>query len=167
MVALLALFVPSPARAADPILVRGAWYQIVNVKSGKVLGTQAGRGTPGTPVVQFDAQYTNGRPVPNQSWYVYDDAYPSGDVAMAITNGVSHKVLAIANGSTEAAASAMLWNFTQARNQYWVWDNGRFRNANSRLCLGIAAGSTANLAQAVQWHCSGALDQQWVLVRIQ
>ena len=139
----------------------GAYFKLVNRRSGKALGVLQRDLLDGASAVQWT---DNGSP--DQHWHVTD----VGGGYRVLLNRNSGRSLGVFQGATGDGAQAVQWVETRANDQQWtlVPTGSYFKivNRNSGKVLGVFQGSTADGANAVQWTDTGALDQQWALVRV-
>lgn len=140
----------------------GAYYKLVNRKTGYVLGVNAGSLTDGANAVQWADTGTD-----DQQWHMW--TLKNGNKLIG-GNKKSGRSLGILHSSTADGANAVQWVETQVDDQQWqLVPSGpyyKIKNVNSGKVLGIFGGSTAQGAQAVQWTDNGSLDQQWSIVRV-
>lgn len=140
----------------------GAYYKLVNRKSGYVLGVYGGSLSDGAEAVQWADTGAA-----DQQWHVW--TLNNGNKLIG-GNKNSGRTLGVWQSSTADGADAVQWVETQAADQQWqlVPTGGyyKIKNANSGKVLGILGGSTARGARAVQWSDNGSLDQQWSLVQV-
>ncbi|GAA4633819.1 hypothetical protein GCM10023196_072940 [Actinoallomurus vinaceus] len=140
----------------------GAYYKLVNRKSGKVLGVQGGSLADGADLVQW-----TGTGAPDQAWHM---TAASGGGATVLGDRGSGRVIGVYASGTADGAAVVQWLDTGAADQRWqVVQAGSYvklRNVGSGKVLGVLGGSTADGAQVVQWTDNGSLDQQWQVVQV-
>jgi len=122
-------------------------YTLTNRNSDLVLDTADGGTTPGTPVVQAEADGG-----PTQAWRVED----AGSGLYRVVNAATGLVLGVEGGSTETGAAAVVREDDGSEDQLWqlVPDpEGRVRLANygTGLTLGVGDMSTEPGAPVIQW----------------
>lgn len=153
-----ALLVGGAAMCQDQPCVPGTYYTIVNKRSGKVFGVQAGSVEDGAPIVQWRSDGTN-----NQKW----TCEPSGDGSFVLRASHSGKVLNVPEASMADGARITQWPLVAgAGNEQWRFvstGDGYFNIIvkHSGKVLGVAAGSLADGAPIVQWRSDGTDNQQW------
>ncbi|MEU8886989.1 RICIN domain-containing protein [Streptomyces sp. NPDC048442] len=139
-----------------------AYYQLVSVRSGKVLDVDAFSTADGTRIQQWTNQNTA-----NQQWKLK----PTGDGYYELVNRNSGKVLGIAGNSTAQAAAAEQQTDSSATSQEWRIDDVSgsdaviFTSRRSGQVLDVAGGSTADRAAVTQYPARGSTNQQWRLVK--
>lgn len=138
----------------------GAYFKLVNRKSGKALGVLGGNLLDGTNAVQWT---DNGGF--DQQWHVTD----VGGGYRTLLNRNNGRALGIWEAGQADGARAVQWVENTNDDQEWqvvaIGTYYKIVNRNSGKVLGIEGGSTADGAQVVQWSDTGALDQQWSLVQ--
>ncbi|MET9081822.1 RICIN domain-containing protein [Streptomyces sp. NPDC004237] len=154
------LFVQEDSQAAT---VDGhAYYELVSVRSGKVLDVNGFSTADGTRIQQWTDQRTA-----NQQWKLK----PMGDGYYELVNRNSGKVLGIAGSSTAQAAAAEQQTDTSSTSQEWRIDDVSgsgavtFTSRRSGQVLDVSGGSTAQGAAIIQYPSRGSTNQQWKLVK--
>jgi hypothetical protein len=139
----------------------GAYFKLVNRKSGKALDVYQGNLADGTQLVQWA---DNGGA--NQQWHVAD----IGGGYRTLLNRNSGRALAIAGTSTAEGANAVQWLENGGQDEQWVFEPVgayyKIRARHSGKVLSVTTGSTADGANLIQWTDNGGLDQQWSLVQV-
>lgn len=139
----------------------GAYYKLVNRKSGKVLDVYQANLQDGANVVQWT---DNGGA--NQLWHVTD----VGNGYKTLFNKNSGRTLSIWAQDTADGANAVQWVENNGDDQKWtlvpVGSYYKIVDLNSGKLLSVLGGSTNDGAQVVQWSDTGTLDQQWALVQV-
>ncbi|MGR6919187.1 RICIN domain-containing protein [[Actinomadura] parvosata] len=139
----------------------GAYYKLVNRRSGKLLDAYAARLADGTNVVQWA---DNGGH--NQHWHVTD----IGGGYRTLLNRNSGRALSIWQASTADAANAALWVQNLAYDQAFTLEPAgsyyKIRARHSGKLLSVAQGSAADGAQVIQWPDQNLPEQQWSLVQV-
>ncbi|MCC3655039.1 ricin-type beta-trefoil lectin domain protein [Streptomyces sp. S07_1.15] len=75
----------------------------------------------------------------------------------------SDRCLDVANASTAAGATALIWDCHTAANQLWTtWAGGEIRVFGDK-CLDAYEQGTANGTRVVTWPCNGQDNQKWTL----
>ncbi|MEV5340768.1 RICIN domain-containing protein [Streptomyces sp. NPDC052676] len=139
-----------------------AYYQLVSVRSGKVLDVDGFSTADGTRIQQWTDQDTA-----NQQWRLR----PTGDGYYQLVNRNSGKVLGIAGDSTAQAAVAEQQTDSSATSQEWRIDEVGGSGAvtltsrRSGQVLDVSGGSTADGAAVVQYPGTGGTHQQWKLMK--
>ena len=139
----------------------GAYYKLVNRKSGKALDAYQWSLQDGANLVQWA---DNGGA--NQRWHVTD----VGGGYRTLFNQYSGRVVSVQGTSAADGANAVQWVENNGGDQQWqlvpAGSYYKIRARHSGKLLSILAGSTADGAQVVQWADTGSLDQQWQLVQV-
>ncbi|MER7533847.1 RICIN domain-containing protein [Streptomyces sp. NPDC097704] len=154
------LFVQDDSQAAT--VDGSAYYQLVSVRSGKVLDVNAFSTADGTRIQQWTDQNTA-----NQQWRLR----PTGDGYYELVNRNSGKVLGIAGDSTAQAAAAEQQTDSSSASQEWRIDDVSgsgavtFTSRRSGQVLDVSGGSTADGAAVIQYPGHGSTNQQWKLVK--
>ncbi|MFJ8364198.1 RICIN domain-containing protein [Streptomyces sp. NPDC093984] len=139
-----------------------AYYQLVSIRSGKVLDVNGFSTADGTRIQQWTDQHTA-----NQQWKLK----PTGDGYYELVNRNSGKVLGIAGNSTAQAAAAEQQTDSSSPSQEWRIDEVSgsdavtFTSRRSGQVLDISGGSTADGAAVIQYPNRGTTNQQWKLVK--
>ncbi|MFK8912079.1 RICIN domain-containing protein [Streptomyces sp. YS-3] len=154
------LFVQDDSQAAT---VDGdAYYQLVSVRSGKVLDVNGFSTADGTRIQQWTDQHTA-----NQQWRLKS----AGGGYYELVNRNSGKVLGIARDSTARAAVAEQQTDRASASQQWRIDDVGGSGAvtltsrRSGQVLDVLGGSPAEGAAVVQYPGRGSTNQQWKLVK--
>jgi photosystem II stability/assembly factor-like uncharacterized protein len=140
-----------------------AYYQLVSVRSGKVLDVNSFSTADGTRIQQYTDQNTA-----NQQWKLK----PTGDGYYELVNRNSGKVLGIAGNSTAQGATAEQQTNSSATSQEWRISNVSgsdavtFTSRRSGQVLAVSGGSTAQGAALIQYPSRGTTNQQWKLVKV-
>lgn len=141
---------------------KGAYYKLVNRKSGLVLGVSGGSLRDGANALQW-----GDTGAADQQWHLW--TLNNGNKLIG-GNKNSGRVLGIYQSSTADGAAAVQWAETQVTDQQWqlvaTGSYYKIKNVNSGKVLGILGASTGQGAQAVQWTDNGSLDQQWSVVQV-
>jgi photosystem II stability/assembly factor-like uncharacterized protein len=154
------LFVQEESQAAT--VDGNAYYELVSVRSGKVLDVNGFSTADGTRIQQWTDQRTA-----NQQWKLK----PMGDGYYELVNRNSGKVLGIAGDSTAQAAAAEQQTDSSATSQEWRIDDVSgsgavtFTSRRSGQVLDVSGGSTAEGAPIIQYPSRGSTNQQWKLVQ--
>jgi hypothetical protein len=139
----------------------GAYYKLVNRRSGKALGVSGGALDDGRSAVQWT---DNGSA--DQAWHATTLA--NGNTVFG--NRGSGRVLGVYQASTSQGANVVQWLDTAAADQQWLLVQAgayvKIKNVNSGLLLGVLGASLSDGAQITQWPDTGSLDQQWLLVQV-
>jgi hypothetical protein len=139
----------------------GAYYKLVNRKSGQVLDVSQSVLTDGAQAIQWP-DYGGA----SQLWHVTNVG--SGNVELLNEN--SGRTLAITQAGTTNGALAIQWVENNGNEQKWQFVAAgsyyKIKNVNSGKLLSVLGGSMANGAEIVQWDDVGTLDQQWSLVQV-
>ncbi|MEV0176829.1 RICIN domain-containing protein [Streptomyces sp. NPDC050803] len=139
-----------------------AYYELVSVRSGKVLDVNGFSTADGTRIQQYTDQNTA-----NQQWRLKS----AGDGYYELVNRNSGKVLGIAGNSTAQAAAAEQQTDSSSTSQEWRIDEVSGSDAvtltsrRSGQVLDVSGGSTADGAVVVQYPGRGTTNQQWKLVK--
>jgi hypothetical protein len=145
----------------DLTTAANAYFEIVNVGSGKVLGILGGSTANGASAVQWTASGAL-----DQQWKITIGT----NGKETLTDRNSSKVLGINGASTASGAQAVQWTGTGSADQQWTLvQTGPYfslQDVNSGLYLAIQGASTANGANAIQATADGLADQQWQLVQV-
>jgi photosystem II stability/assembly factor-like uncharacterized protein len=155
------LFVQEDSQAAT--VDGNAYYELVSVRSGKVLDVNGFSTADGTRIQQWTDQRTA-----NQQWKLK----PMGDGYYELVNRNSGKVLGIAGGSTAQAAAAEQQTDSSSTSQEWRIDDVSgsdavtFTSRRSGQVLDVSGGSSANGAAVIQFPGRGSTNQQWKLVKM-
>ncbi|MFC3573639.1 RICIN domain-containing protein [Streptomyces yaanensis] len=155
------LFVQEDSQAAT---VEGnAYYELVSVRSGKVLDVNGFSTADGTRIQQWTDQHTA-----NQQWKLKS----VGDGYYELVNRNSGKVLGIAGNSTAQTAAAEQQTENSSPSQQWRIDDVSgsdavtFTSRRSGQVLDVSGGSSANGAAVIQFPGLGNTNQQWKLVKM-
>ncbi|MGW0499316.1 RICIN domain-containing protein [Streptomyces sp. NPDC003007] len=155
------LFVQEDSQAAQ--VDSDAYYQLVSVRSGKVLDVRSFSTADGTRIQQYTDQNTA-----NQQWRLK----PAGDGYYELVNRNSGKALGIAGNSAARAAAAEQQTDSSSTSQEWRIDavSGSdavtFTSRKSGLVLDVSGGTTAQGAAVIQYPGHGGTNQQWKLVKV-
>ncbi|GEC07373.1 carbohydrate-binding protein [Streptomyces spinoverrucosus] len=155
------LFVQEDSQAAQ--VDSDAYYQLVSVRSGKVLDVKGFSTADGTRAQQYTDQNTA-----NQQWRLKD----AGDGYYELVNRNSGKVLGIAGNSTTKRAAAEQQTDSSSASQEWRIDTVSgsdavtFTSRKSGLVLDVSGGTTAQGAAVIQYPGHGGTNQQWKLVKV-
>ncbi|MFF6948622.1 RICIN domain-containing protein [Streptomyces iakyrus] len=139
-----------------------AYYQLVSVRSGKVLDVNGWSTADGTRIQQWTDQDTA-----NQQWKLKS----TGDGYYELVNRNSGKALGITGNSTEQRAAAEQQTDSSATSQEWKIsevsgsDAVTFTSRRSGQVLDVSGGSTADGAAVIQYPGHGSANQQWKLVK--
>lgn len=140
-----------------------AYYQLVSVRSGKVLDVNGFSTADGTRIQQWTDQHTA-----NQQWKLRS----TGNGYYELVNRNSGKVLGIAGSSTANAAAAEQQTDSSSASQEWKISEVSGSNAvtftsrKSGQLLDVSGNSTAQGAAVVQFPGTGGTNQQWKLVKL-
>ena len=154
---------PNPVRYGDVDLgySAGAYYKLINRRSGKALDVFAANLQDGGNLVQWA---DNGGS--NQRWHVTD----VGGGYRTLFNQNSGRVLSVWQANTADGANAVQWVENSGGDQQWqlvpAGSYYKIMARHSGKLLSVLGGSTADGAQVVQWADTGSLDQQWQLVQV-
>jgi hypothetical protein len=154
------LFAQQDSQAAT--IDGNAYYQLVSVRSGKVLDVNGFSTADGARVQQWTDQHTA-----NQQWKLR----PTGTGYYELVNRNSGKVLGIAGSSTVNAAAAEQQTDSSSTAQEWkiseVSGSGAvtFTSHQSGQLLDVFGNSTAEGAAVIQFPATGGANQQWKLVK--
>jgi hypothetical protein len=139
----------------------GAYYRLVNRRSGKALDTYGASLADGANLVQWA---DNGGH--NQHWHVTD----AGGGYRTLLNRDSGQAVSVWQTSTADGAQAVQWVQNGGDDQsYTVEPAGAYyeiRARHSGKLLTVAGGSAADGAQVIQWPDQNLLEQQWSLVPV-
>jgi hypothetical protein len=139
----------------------GAYYKLVNRRSGKVLDAYGAGLADGTNLVQWA---DNGGH--NQHWHVTD----IGGGYRTLLNRNSGRAVSIGQASTADGAAAIQWVDNSGGDQQWqlvpVGSYYELRARHSGKLLSVAGGSSADGAQVIQWPDQDLTEQQWSLVQV-
>ncbi|MGQ4388548.1 RICIN domain-containing protein [Streptomyces sp. SAS_270] len=155
------LFTQEESQAAP--VDSAAYYQLVSVRSGKVMDVNGFSTADGTRIQQWTDQHTA-----NQQWKLR----PTGGGYYELVNRNSGKALGIAGSSTARAAAAEQQTDSSSASQEWRIDEVSgsdavtFTSRRSGQVLDVAAGSTADGAAITQYPDKGSTNQQWKLVKV-
>ncbi|WP_020139239.1 RICIN domain-containing protein [Streptomyces sp. 351MFTsu5.1] len=155
------LFVQEDSQAAT--VDGNAYYELVSVRSGKVLDVNGFSTADGTRIQQWTDQRTA-----NQQWKLK----PMGDGYYELVNRNSGKVLGIEGNSTARAATAEQQTENSSPSQQWRIDDVSGSDAvtltsrRSGQVLDVSGGSSANGAVVIQYPGLGSTNQQWKLVKM-
>ena len=153
------------AQANTPAIIAGGTYQIVNLKSGKVLSVEASTNTDGAGVIQ--SGYIGSS---SQQWKIIADAS-----AYKIQNLNSSKFLDLdvsVGGGLNDGAKLQQWSEGVSQiNQRWEFgDLGagllKISSKLSAKVLDVAGASSAENAKVHQWTYLGNANQQWKLIPV-
>ena len=148
-------------RHADIDLGRsaGAYYKLINRRSGKALDAFGASLADGTSLVQWA---DNGGY--NQHWHVTDGGYRT------LLNRNSGRAVSIFNGETADGAGAAQWVENAAADQAFTLEPAgayyKIRARHSGKVLSVAQGSAGDGAPVIQWPDQDLLEQQWSLVPV-
>ncbi|MBG0566974.1 RICIN domain-containing protein [Actinoplanes sp. NEAU-A11] len=139
----------------------GAYYKLVNRRSGKVLDAYGATLTDGANLVQWA---DNGGI--NQHWHVSD----IGGGYRTLLNRNSGQAVSIWQTSTADGAQAVQWvhntGFDQAYTLEAVGGYYEIRARHSGKLLTVSGGSAADGAPVIQWPDQNLTEQQWSLVQV-
>ncbi|KAB8192081.1 hypothetical protein FH608_029330 [Nonomuraea phyllanthi] len=137
----------------------GAYYKLINRKSGKALDAYRADLQDGAQLVQWA---DNGGY--NQHWHVTD----VGGGYRTLFNRNSGRMVSIWQTSTADGANAVQWVENNGGDQQWelipAGSYYKIRARHSGKVLSVWEGATTDGARVVQWTDNGGLDQQWQLV---
>ncbi|QFY14516.1 hypothetical protein GBF35_27465 [Nonomuraea phyllanthi] len=137
----------------------GAYYKLINRKSGKALDAYRADLQDGAQLVQWA---DNGGY--NQHWHVTD----VGGGYRTLFNRNSGRTVSIWQTSTADGANAVQWVENNGGDQQWelipAGSYYKIRARHSGKVLSVWEGATTDGARVVQWTDNGGLDQQWQLV---
>ncbi|MFC7534791.1 RICIN domain-containing protein [Actinoplanes sp. GCM10030250] len=137
----------------------GAYYKLVNRRSGKVLDTSGAGLADGTNLVQWG---DNGGH--NQHWHVAD----IGGGYRTLLNRNSGRAVSIWQTGTADGVRAVQWvengGFDQAYTVEPVGAYYEVRARHSGKLLTVTGGSAADGAQVIQWPDQNLTEQQWSMV---
>lgn len=154
------LFTQEDSQAAT--IDGAAYYQLVSVRSGKVMDVNGFSTADGTRIQQWTDQHTA-----NQQWKLRS----TGDGYYELVNRNSGKVLGIAGNSTAQGAAAEQQTDRSSTSQEWKIKDVSgseavtFTSRRSGQVLDVLGGSTAKGAAVVQYPGKGGTNQQWKLVK--
>jgi photosystem II stability/assembly factor-like uncharacterized protein len=156
------LFTQEDSQAAT--IDSDAFYQLVSVRSGKVLDVNGFSTADGTRVQQWTDQNTA-----NQQWRLK----PAGGGYYELVNRNSGKVLGVAGNSTAKSAATEQQTDSSATSQEWRIDDVSgsseavtLTSRRSGQVLDVSGGSTAQGAAVIQYPGHGSTNQQWKLVKV-
>jgi hypothetical protein len=139
----------------------GAYYKLVNRRSGKALDVYQGNLQDGAQLVQWA---DNGGQ--NQHWHVTD----VGGGYRTLFSRNSGRVVSIWGTATNDGANAVQWVENNGGDQQWrlvpAGSYYKIVNRHAGKVLAVLDASTADGARVIQWTDTGALDQQWQLVQV-
>lgn len=139
----------------------GAYYKVINRRSGKALDVYQANLQDGAQLVQWA---DNGGQ--NQHWHVTD----VGGGYRTLFSRNSGRVLSIWATATNDGANAVQWVENNGGDQQWqlvpAGSYYKIVNRHAGKVLAVWESSTADGARVVQWSDTGALDQQWQLVQV-
>lgn len=154
------LFVQFDSQAAtvDP----GAYYELVSVRSDKLLDAPAADTSDGAWIRQ--ASRVKG--AASQQWRLV----PAGNGYYELENRGSHKVLGVRGASKEPAAAVEQQTDRGSAAQQWkMGDAGgsavKFVSRSSGKVLDVLGGSSGEGAPLIQYADHGGTNQQWRLVK--
>ncbi|WP_410789620.1 RICIN domain-containing protein [Kribbella sp. C-35] len=139
-----------------------AYYQLVSVRSSKVLDVNGFSTADGARIQQWTDQHTA-----NQQWKLRS----TGNGYYELVNRNSGKVLGIAGSSTANVAAAEQQTDSPSTAQEWKIgevsgsDAVTFINRKSGQLLDVSGNSTAQGAAVIQFPGTGGTNQQWKLVK--
>ncbi|TDW76698.1 RICIN domain-containing protein [Kribbella pratensis] len=154
------LFAQQDSQAAT--IDGNAYYQLVSVRSAKVLDVNGFSTADGARIQQWTDQHTV-----NQQWKLR----ATGDGYYELVNRNSGKVLGIAGSSTANAAATEQQTDSSSTSQEWKInelsgsDAVTFANRKSSQLLDVTGNSTAQGAAVIQFPATGGANQQWKLVK--
>ncbi|WP_330327824.1 RICIN domain-containing protein [Streptomyces pseudovenezuelae] len=137
-----------------------AYYELVSVRSGKVLDVNGFSTADGTRIQQWTDQNTA-----NQQWKLKS----AGDGYYELVNRNSGKVLGVKGNSTAQGVAAEQQTDSSATSQEWKIgevsgsDAVTFTSRRSGQVLDVSGGSTADGATVIQYPGRGSTNQQWKL----
>ncbi|WP_405770998.1 RICIN domain-containing protein [Streptomyces sp. NBC_01538] len=140
-----------------------AYYQLVSVRSGKVLDVNGYSTADGTRIQQWADQHSA-----NQQWKLK----PAGGGYYELVNRNSGKVLGIKGSSTARAAAAEQQTDSSSTAQEWRIDGVKgsdavtFTSRRSGQVLDVTRASKADGAKVIQYPSRGTANQQWKLVKL-
>ncbi|NEA68491.1 RICIN domain-containing protein [Streptomyces sp. SID12488] len=140
-----------------------AYYQLVSVRSGKVLDVNGYSTADGTRIQQWTDQHSA-----NQQWKLK----PAGGGYYELVNRNSGKVLGIKGSSTARAAAAEQQTDSSSTAQEWRIDGVKGSDAvtltsrRSGQVLDVTRASKADGALVIQYSSRGTANQQWKLVKM-
>ncbi|GAA3388976.1 RICIN domain-containing protein [Cryptosporangium minutisporangium] len=139
----------------------GAYYKLVNRRSGKVLDAFDASLADGANLVQW---VDNGGL--NQHWHVTD----IGGGYRSLLNRNSGRAVSVWETSTTDAARAVQWVENRGLDQAYALEpvGGYYeiRARHSGKLLTVSGGSADNGAQVIQWPDQNLTEQQWSLVPV-
>jgi hypothetical protein len=139
----------------------GAYYKLINRKSGKALDVYQANLVDGANVVQWT---DNGGT--NQQWHLTD----LGNGYRTLLNRNSGRSLSIWQTSTADGATAVQWVQNNGGDQSWqLVASGSYYeliDQQAGKALTVAQGSTTDGAQVIQWPDQNLTEQQWSLVQV-
>ncbi|MEU6227324.1 RICIN domain-containing protein [Streptomyces sp. NPDC047042] len=148
---------------AATVVDSAAHYELVSVRSGKVLDVNGFSTADGTRIQQWTDQHTA-----NQQWKLK----PTGDGYYELVNRNSGKVLGTAGDSTARGAAAEQQTDSSSTAQEWKIsevsgsDAVTLTSRRSGQVLDVSRGSTADGAAVIQFPGRGTTNQQWKLVKV-
>jgi hypothetical protein len=139
----------------------GAYYQLINRRSGKALDVYQADLVDGANVVQWA-----GNGGTNQHWHLSD----IGGGYRTLLNRNSGRALSIWQTSTADGANAVHWVENNGSDQAWqlvaAGSYYRLVARHSGKALTVSQGSSADGAQVIQWPDQNLPEQQWSLVPV-
>jgi len=152
-----------PPTVPPPSIDPAAWYQVVNVNSGKCLDAAGWGTTNGTALQQWTCSATVAN---NQLWQFR----PTTGGYYQVVNRHSGTLVWDVNGvATTDGAQVHLWGYVGGANQQWLpaarsGGGFTFTARHSGKCLDVRDVSTADGAWLQQWACTGGPAQGFTLV---
>ncbi len=158
-----ATFTWTTGGGGDPGISPAAWYNVVNVNSGKCVD-EAGWGTGNGTAVQ---QWACGSAQYNQEWQFTPT---SGGYYEIVPRYAPALAWDVTNVSTADGALLQLWTYGGGNNQQWQpqsLGNGsyRFVARHSGKCLDVPGASTADGARLQQYTCNNTAAQSFRLAQ--
>lgn|GEM_PF-2380119 len=161
--------VPKTVTTAPAVTQQGidpaAWYQVINVNSGKCLDAADWGTGNGTALQQWTC---NTPPADNQLWQFQ----PTGNgYYHVISRHAPSKSWDVTGGpaATNNGTPIQLWDFAGGTNQQWQPTSSgglyQFVARNSSKCLDVKDTSDSNGARLQQWACTADPAQSFRLVQ--
>jgi hypothetical protein len=158
---------PPKAPPASETPVTGAWYKILNAKSGKAIEVIDSSTADSANVQIWD--YKDGL---NQQWSI-EDAGASGPGYFKIVNRNSAKILQVADWSTADGGNINQNTFADYQNnQMWtLTKDGNYYelvNRNSGKLADVVSAGTFNGTRLHQWtlYTTDAASQRWSFISV-
>ncbi|WP_238018474.1 pectate lyase [Dactylosporangium sp. AC04546] len=149
-------------RAADAAtIVQGAWYNLVNVNSGKVMEVTGGSSADGATITQYSSNGCQCQQFRFES---------AGTGWWRIVARHSGKAVDLWEWNTGDGAEYRQWPITSGYNQQFsvqnIGDNIQLINRHSGKALEVWEWSTANGGRISQYTDLNGANQQWRLVQV-